>query len=134
MERNTQSKIKKLFIDNYYRKFLLEQKKHVKSNYPDFWDNLNDQEALEWLDSIVIDAKKLQFGNEFLIQGYIDIVCKIGKDFLANPETGDDLVKFITDSNFSPYVRVRDANRYIDKHTPKVTYPTPVNASSRGKS
>lgn len=123
MDPNSQSKIKKLFVDNYYRKFLLEQKEHVKSNYPDFWDNLNEQEALEWLDSIVIDAKKLHFGNEFLIQGYIDIVCKIGKDFLLNPDIDDDLVKFITDSNFSPYVRVRDANRYIDKNFPKITQP-----------
>lgn len=123
MDPNSQSKIKKLFVDNYYRKFLEKQKKRIAENYPEFWSDLSEQETLEWLDSVVVDAKKLEFGNEFLIEGYLDIVCKLGKEFMADPEVEDNLVKFITDSNFSPYVRVRDANRYIDKNFPKMTQP-----------
>lgn len=126
MEENKLSKIKKLFVDNYYRKFLEAQKERIRSNYPDFWKELTDQEVLEWIDSVVVDAKKLHFGNEFLIEGYLDIVCKIGKDFIADPEVDDNLIRFISDSNFSPYVRVRDTNRYIDKNCPKVTYPKPI--------
>ena len=126
MESKDQSKIKKLFVDNYYRKFLESQKARIASNYPDFWSDLNEQQILEWLDSVVVDAKKLEFGNEYLIEGYLDIVSKIGKDVLSNPEIDDNLIRFISDSNFSPYVRVRDTNRYIDKNFPKVTYSKPA--------
>lgn len=125
MESKNQSKIKKLFVDNYYRKFLVSQKGRIATNYPEFWSDLNEQETLEWLDSVVVDAKKLEFGNEYLIEGYLDIVCKIGKDFISNPEIDDNLIRFISDSNFSPYVRVRDTNRYIDKNYQKITYPEP---------
>ena len=126
MEGKKLAKVKKLFVENYYRKFLESQKNRIQSNYPDFWKQLTDQEVLEWIDSVVIDAKKLDFGNEFLIEGYLDIVCKIGKDFITNPDIEDNIIKFISDSNFSPYVRVRDANRYIDKNLPKVTYSKPA--------
>ncbi|MBD3667485.1 MAG: hypothetical protein HUJ16_05965 [Kangiella sp.] len=125
MEGKKLAKVKKLFVENYYRKFLESQKNRIQSNYPDFWKQLNEQEALEWIDSVVIDAKKLDFGNEFLIEGYLDIVCKIGKDFITNPAVEDNIVKFISDSNFSPYVRVRDTNRYIDRNSSKLTYPVP---------
>lgn len=125
MEENKLSKVKKLFVDNYYRKFLESQKNRIQSNYPEFWKQLTDQEVLEWIDSVVIDAKKLHFGNEFLIEGYLDIVCKVGKDFITNPDIEDNIIKFISDSNFSPYVRVRDTNRYIDRNSSKLTYPVP---------
>lgn len=127
MEEKKLSKIKNLFVDNYYRKFLEAQKTRIQSNYPDFWKELTDQEVLEWIDSVVVDAKKLHFSNEFLIEGYLDIVCKVGKDFITNPDIEDNIVKFISDSNFSPYVRVRDTNRYIDRNSPKLTYPVPSN-------
>lgn len=126
MENKKLTTIKKLFVDNYYRKFLQTQKSRIASNHPEFWSELNEQEALEWIDSVVIDAKKLEFGNEYLIEGYLDIVCKLGKDFISAPDIDDNLIRFISDSNFSPYVRVRDTNRYIDKNFPKVNYPKPV--------
>ncbi|MBV35359.1 MAG: hypothetical protein CMP47_07860 [Rickettsiales bacterium] len=123
MSDNAKKKIQKLFVNNHYKKFLIECRQEVGIKYPGFWEGFSEQEQLTWLDQVVIDAKKLGFGNQYLIKGYLDIVCKIGKDFLTSSEIKDNLVRFITDSNFSTYVRVRDANRWIDKNTPKITMP-----------
>jgi hypothetical protein len=124
MSDKSKSKIQKLFVDNHYRKFLLECRDEVAIQFSGFWKNLSKQDQLTWLDSVVQDSKKLGFGNQCLIKDYLNIVCKIGKDFLKDPSVDDNLIRFITDSNFSPYVRTRDANRWIDNSNPKVTPPT----------
>lgn len=126
MSENAKSKVQKLFVDNHYRQFLLECRNDIAKGFSGFWKDFNKQEQLTWLDSVVRDAKKLGFGNECLIKDYLHIVCKIGKEFLKDPSVDNDLIRFVTDSNFSPYVRTRDANRWIDKNNPKVTPPEKV--------
>lgn len=126
MSEKSKAKIQKLFVDNQYRQFLLECRDSVAKEFSGFWRGLSKQEQLTWLDSIVIESKKLGFGNQYLIKEYLKIACKIGKDFLSDPNVDDNLIRFITDSNFSPYVRTRDANRWIDKNMSEVTYPQKV--------
>lgn len=126
MSENAKSKVQKLFVDNHYRQFLLECREDVAKNFTGFWKDFNQQEQLSWLDSVVRDAKKLGFGNQTLIKDYIKIVCKIGKDFINDPSVDDNLIRFITDSNFSTYVRVRDANRWIGKNSPQVKQPEKI--------
>ena len=120
------SNVEKLFTDNHYKKFLLKCREDIAVKYSGFWRDLNHQEQLAWLDSVVIDSKKLGFGNQGLIMDYLHIVCKIGKDFLKDPSVDDKLIRFVTDSNFSPYVRTRDANRWIDKRITTFTRPERV--------
>lgn len=117
------SNVEKLFTNNYYRKFLLGCRDDVAMSYSGFWSDFTQQEQITWLDKVVIDAKKLGFGNESLIKEYIHIACKVGKDFLKDTQVDEKLIRFITDSNFSPYVRTRDANRWIDKRMTAFTPP-----------
>lgn len=126
MSDKSKNKIQKLFTENHYKKFLTECRDEIATQFSGFWNGLTKQEQLTWLDSVVRDSKKLGFGNEYLIKDYLKIVCKIGKDFLKDSTVSDDLIRFITDSNFSPYVRTRDANRWIDKNTPKVSFPEKI--------
>ena len=117
------SNVEKLFTNNYYRKVLLGCRDDVAMSYSGFWGDFTQQEQITWLDQVVIDAKKLGFGNESLIKEYIHIACKVGKDFLKDTQVDEKLIRFITDSNFSPYVRTRDANRWIDKRMTAFTPP-----------
>lgn len=126
MSEKAKSKVQKLFLNDHYKQFLLQCRDDINCNYKDFWQDFTHQEQLTWLDAVVRDSKKLGFGNEHLIKDYINIVCKIGKEFLNDPTVDDNLIRFITDSNFSPYVRVRDANRWIDENKPGTTFPLKV--------
>ncbi|GAA4360741.1 hypothetical protein GCM10023151_13340 [Kangiella marina] len=123
MSNKSKSKIQKLFTENHYKKFLMQCRDEITQKFPGFWSSLSQQEQLTWLDSVVRDSKKLGFGNEYLIKDYMSIVCKIGKDFLQDPDIDNKIVRFITDTNFSPYVRTRDTNRWIDKNLSKITKP-----------
>lgn len=123
MSNNSKNKIQKLFTDSQYKTFLMECRDSIAGKYPDFWSNLTKQEQLTWVDAVVRDGKKLGFSNEYLIKDYLNFVCKIGKDFLKDPSVDNNLIRFITDTNFSSYVRIRDANRWIDKHAPSITFP-----------
>lgn len=126
MSNNSKNNIQKLFTNNHYKKFLLECRDNISQKFQGFWRGFSQQDQLTWLDNVVRDAKKLGFGNEYLIKDYIWIACKAGKDFLNDPAVDDNLIRFITDTNFSPYVRTRDANRWLDKRITVFTPPQRV--------
>lgn len=110
-----------------YQSYLQNTQQLVQKKFPQFFDNLNNEQQLSWIQYVSHQAGSYGYDNISQKQGFVLISCYLGKDFMTDKNVDSKIKRFLKDKRFSKYVRIRDIQRYLKRERYSLTLPDVVN-------